>query len=266
MGRNLVVWISNTQYNTIAAMKINHKSFLCIGFLASAIFTAPFVFAQSCGIDDKDCIFKTIEAEALKIDNTSWRDQTYRELAKSKAANGDIIGALALIEKIETPDTQAMTIRGIGMEVADLELDKETADGVFSALREQAEIIEHPPSYAIALTYIAMGQAFAGDNEGAWQTAASMENDALRHKAYGETAEIQAEAGDYDAAMKSIAAIESTAFKNKAYALVSKILTERGQYEDGLKAAMQITNSYKKANALQLVLDQQNADGEDNDD
>ncbi|MEZ5813307.1 MAG: hypothetical protein R3E13_01035 [Alphaproteobacteria bacterium] len=218
------------------------------------------VFAQSvaaCGAADRGCILKEIEAQSAVIENTSWRDQTYRELAKTKAFDGDMDGALALVDKIETPDTRAMTIRGIGMAAADLNLSKAQYDALFARLREKAEKIDHPPSYAIALTYIAMAQAFAGDNEGAWKTASEMENDALRHKAYGETAEIQAEAGNVDAAMKSIAFIDSLAFRNKAYATVSKILAERGFFEGALAAGMKIENPYKKANALQYILDQQ---------
>lgn len=214
-------------------------------------------YAGDCAIDDRACILKEIEATSVKIENTSWRDQTYRELAKTKAFEGDMDGALAVIDKIETPDTKAMTIRGIGMAAADLKLSQERYEALFVKLREKAEGIEHPPSYAIALTYIAMSQAFAGDNDGAWKTASEMENDALRHKAYGETAEIQAEAGNGPAAMKSIGFIESLAFRNKSYALVAKLLADRGEFEDALKAAMSIENPYKKASALQYVLDKQ---------
>ncbi len=213
--------------------------------------------AAECAVSDRVCILKEIEAQSVKIENTSWRDQTYRELAKTKAFEGDMNGALAIIDKIETPDTQAMTIRGIGMVAADLQFQKEQYDTLFAQLREKAEKIKHPPSYAIALTYIAMAQAFAGDNDGAWKTASEMENDALRHKAYGETAEIQAEAGDGAAAMKSIGFIESLAFRNKAYAIVSKLLADREKFEDALEAGMSIENPYKKAKALQYVLDKQ---------
>ncbi len=213
--------------------------------------------AEACAVSDRTCILNAIENESAQIENTSWRDQTYRELAKTKAFEGDMDGALVLIDKIETPDTQAMTIRGIGMAAADLKLPKEQYDSLFARLRVKAESITHPPSYAIALTYIAMAQAFAGDNEGAWKTAAEMENDALRHKAYGETAEIQAEAGDSAAAMKSISFIESAAFRNKAYTIVSKLLAEREKFEGALQAAMNIDNPYKKAKALQYVLDKQ---------
>jgi len=234
------------------------RIFLFVGILTLSLFPYTGTLqAEDCVAQDRACILKEIEAESAQIENTSWRDQTYRELAKTKAADGDMDGAIALIDKIETPDTQAMTIRGIGMAAADLKLEKAAYDALFTKLRARAEKIEHPPSYAIALTYIAMSQAFAGDNEGAWKTASDMENNALRHKAYGETAEIQAEAGDARAAMKSIGFIESAAFRNKAYALIAKILADREDFDDALAAAMALTNPYKKAHALQYILDVQ---------
>ncbi len=229
---------------------------LCIFILLFFLIPA-WAHAGECTVSERGCLLTILENEAAKIENVSWRDQTYRELAKSLAGMGKTAEAMAIIAKIETPDTQAMTIRGIGMEAADLKLDEAAADSLFEALRVEAEKIDHPPSYAIALTYIAMSQAFAGDNDGAWKTASEMENPALRHKAYGETGEIQAEKGDYAAAMKSIGFIESEAYKNKSYALVSKILAGRGQLQEALNAAMPITNPYKKAQALQTILNAQ---------
>ena len=211
----------------------------------------------SCTLRDRLCVMREIEATAANIDNESWRDQTLRELAKTYAFEGDLDKAISFIGQIKTPDTQAMTIRGIGMAAADNRLSAQEYSALFTKLRQEAEKIKHPPSYAIALTYIAMAQAFAGQNEGAWATAKDMENDALRHKAFGETAEIQAEKGDFDAAMKSIGFISSDAYKNKSYALVSKILADQDLLEAALKSAEKITNPYKKAEALQYVLDKQ---------
>jgi len=243
------------------------QSLLVICTLAVALVSAA-VNAQDeynpddaiCGIDNRGCVLRMLRGYAEKIERDSWRDQTFRELAKSYAADGHIDVAISIIEDIGTSDTQAMTIRGIGMELANLDYTPEQLDAEFVKLRAAAEKIDHPPSYAIALTYIAMGQAFAGDNDGAWETAASMENDALRYKAYAETAEIQAEAGDFDAAMKSIGYIDDEAFRNKAYNIVSKLLAERSMFEQSYKAALEITNDYKKAQSIQFMLDRQKAD------
>lgn len=211
--------------------------------------------AKACSIENRGCVIDALLGEAAKIDNASWRDQTYREIAKTLAFEGRFDAAIDVWGKIETPDTKALTLRGIGMAAAEGSLDEDAYDALFKKLRARSETIEHPPSYAIALTYIAMSQAFAGDDQGAWDTAADMENAALRHKAYGETAEIQAEKGKFNEAMKSIGYIESGAFRNKAYSIVSKILADQGKLENALRAADNITNAYKKAKALQYVLD-----------
>lgn len=211
----------------------------------------------ACKAADRPCIISALEKSAAAIENDSWRDQTYRELAKSLAAEGLHDRAIDLVLAIKNPDTQALTVRGIGMAVAANHVKGAAYDHVFARLREVSEGITHPPSYAIALTYIAMAQAFAGDHQGAWATAADMDNDALRHKAYGETAEIQAEQGAYKEAMKSIGFIDSEAYRNKAYSITSKIFADAGLYDDALGAADGITNAYKKASALQYILNSQ---------
>lgn len=210
-----------------------------------------------CSGQQRDCILEQLIETSSKIENPNWRDQSYREIAKTLAADGGFDQALGIWDKMENPDTKALTIRGIGMAVAGSGLEKTAADSIFQKLRDKSETISHPPSYAIALTYIAMAQAFAGDDEGAWATAADMENDALRHKAYGETAEVQAEKGNHEAAMMSISKIESLAYRNKSYSLVSKILADQGLYDEAVVAANPISNAYKKANALQYILDKQ---------
>lgn len=210
-----------------------------------------------CGVDNRGCVLRNLRGYAKEIEKDAWRDQTFRELAKSYAGDGHIDVAISIIADINNPDTKAMTIRGIGMEMADLDFSQERLDAEFAKLRAEAEKIDHPPSYAIALTYIAMAQAFAGDNDGAWKTASDMENDALRHKAFGETAEIQAEMGDFASAMKSIKYIDNEAFQNKAYSITSKIFADKGLFEDSYNMALEITNAYKKSQSLQYMLDKQ---------
>ncbi|MCB1682041.1 MAG: hypothetical protein H6858_03900 [Rhodospirillales bacterium] len=231
---------------------------LLVAFPASAEAQKP--KTDSCNVSEKICILSQIQEQAQTLESKTERDQTYRELAKAYARSNKIDEAVALIPKIQTPDTQAMTIRGIGMELAALNLPKDRQDAVFKTLRTEAEKIKHPPSYAIALTYIAMSQAFAGDDEGAWKTASEMQNDSLRHKAFGETAEIQAEKGEYEKAKTSLTRIGDPSYQNKAYRTVSKILADKGLYEESYDAALQIANPYLKALALQYLVDKQ--DGE----
>jgi len=211
----------------------------------------------ACTAKNRVCLVDEMITLAADIKNKAWQDQTFREIAKTLAFDGRFDKAVSLIDKIETPDTQAMTIRGIGMMLAAHNYNAEELSNKFSALHNKAKQIKHPPSHGIALTYIAMSQAFAGDDKGAWKTCAMMENVALQNKAYGETAEIQAERGNFKAAQKSINNIQSNSFRNKAYETISRILSENGLYDDALSAATAITNSYKKALAIQYLLDKQ---------
>lgn len=207
-----------------------------------------------CAVADKPCLMGEQEAIAATIDNVSWRDQTYRELAKSYTHEGMEDKAVALIAKIQTPDTKAMTIRGIGMAAAANKWNKARLDKLWEDLDAQAKIIDHEPSRAIAWTYIAMSQAFAGDDDAAYKTASAMENAALRHKAFAETAEIQAERGDLANVQKSIAAIDTASFRNKAYRISSKIFLGKGNADAAYQLALKIDNAYQKADAIQQIL------------
>lgn len=213
--------------------------------------------ASTCTAQDQACLFNLLEQTANTVEEASWQDTTWREMAKLLTHEGQAERAIALIARIKNPDTQAMTIRGIGMAAADSKLDKENYDKIFTALRAEAEKISHPPSYAIALTYISMAQAFAGDNEGAMKTASEMKNDALRHKAYGEAAEIQAERGDLSAASISLAAIDDPAYFDKQGRIVAKIFSDRGHYDAALATALKISNPYQKSQALLYLLTRQ---------
>ena len=217
----------------------------------------PLPSLKGCAALDTTCLLPQLGTLTGKIENTSWRDQTFRELAKLYAAKGMNAEALALLPRIETPDTRALTIRGIGMEAAKLGLKPAARTELFAALRKDADRIEHKPSHAIALTYIAMAQAFAGDDAGAYETAQAMENDALRHKAFGESAEIQAERGDAKAAMQSLLAIEDMGFRNKAYGTVARIFADRKDFENALNLCDRIENDYLKSQTLLYILAKQ---------
>lgn len=203
-----------------------------------------------CSGTDTACLLPELERINARITEAAWRDQTYRELAKLYMASGQTDQALALIPLVETPDTRAMTIRGIGMEAAKMKLAKPDLDKLFTSLRVEADKIDHPPSLGIALTYIAMSQAFAGDNAGAFATAKSMTNDALRHKAFGENAEIQAARGDLPHALESLAAIDDASFRNKAYGIVSKIFADQKMYDAAIITARKIENTYHQSQAM----------------
>lgn len=223
---------------------------------ASAALTA------ACKAADKPCLMAEMENLAATIENKSWRDQTYRELAKSYTHEGKEDSAIALIAKIETPDTKAMTIRGIGFAAADRAWDRTRYDRLWEKLSAEAKKITHAPSQGIAWTYIAMAQAFAKDDAAATKTALAMENEALRHKALAESAEIQADRGDFAAAMTSIGHIGSASFRNKAYRIVAKIFTEKNQMQAAYDTAARIDNPYTRAQAVQAILNHGNPEEE----
>lgn len=251
--------VFNNSHNTLGRkMMTRYKNKFFYAFTFFCLFNLPVsAEEQPCEVNNRACVLDVIEQRAGTIEKQSWKDQTFRELAKTMAFEGDIDSAVRVLNKIENPDTKALTIRGIGMAAAEHPENVGDLKPIFQRLRAEAEKIEHPPSYAIALTYIAMSEAFAGDNDAAWATATSMENEALRHKAYAETAEIQAEQGDFKAAFKSIEFIESKAFRNKAYDIVSRILSDKGQFDAAFEAAQNIDNAYKQTSALQYLLDKQ---------
>ena len=230
--------------------------FLCLLMTVGGMApTMAYAIKTPCSAKDKPCMMADLERQIPRIEKQSWRDKAYRELAKSYTYEGMESNAIALIEKIETPDTRAMTIRGIGMAAADSRWrDKERYNNLFVTLAAEADKIEHAPSKAIAYTYIAMSQAFAGDDDGAHITAKGMENDALRNKAFAETAEIQAERGDFEWAMRSIAEIDSEAFANKAYAIIAHIFIKEGKLTQAYQASMLITNPYKRVEVNQAIL------------
>jgi hypothetical protein len=211
---------------------------------------------KQCQVEDHACLFSIIETEAESMTESRWRNQAYRDLAVSYIMEGKINSAVGLVDKIDNPDTQAMTIRAMGMAVAlHQDLDDAQYRVIFQKLDEKAATIKDEGAKDVAYTYIAMAQAFAELDDDATKTTENMTNPALKHKAFGETAEIQAERGEYDLAMQSINAIDSIAFKNKALGIVSGIFVKKEQYDRALSTAMQITNSAKKISAIQKIID-----------
>jgi hypothetical protein len=235
-------------------------------FLLATLFGAPSVYAAGeipqCAATDHPCLMRQIETLVPSIEKQDWRDQTLRELAKTYAYEGQEEKAIALIARIENPDTKAMTIRGIGMAAASGKWDRPRYDSLFAKLAEEASKITHPPSLGIAYTYIAMAQAFAGLDEEARKTASQMQNEALRNKAYGETAEIEAERGDLKNALASLAGIDTASYRNKAYDTVSRLFLEKAMIEESYVCASKIDNAYLRAKSVQRILNAGNREEE----
>lgn len=242
---------------------MNKRVFFTVFFLAIgtapafAAAPAPLVPQPPCKGADRACLFKELGQSAASIEDDKWRDISYRELAKSLAAENRLDEAMALIPKIVTPDTQALTIRGIGMAAATLNLTPDQYSALFKSLAQEADKISQPASKDIAYTYIAMSQSFAKQDTAALATARSMTNPALKHKAFGEIAEVQAERKDTAAAMATLMEIDSPAYKNKSTRTITLLLADRGLFDEAAMAAHQITNPTLKAEALQYILTKQ---------
>jgi hypothetical protein len=242
-----------------------------IGFVRTIffifIFSPALAYAQAapkCDATDKFCLLQEMEELAPQIENADWRDQTYREMAKTYASNGRLENALLIVSKIENNDTRAMAIRGIGMGAVSAKLSADKYAWLWLALNTEAAKIPHEPSQAIAYTYIAMSQAFAGEDDNARKTASGMKNQALRNKAYGETAEIQAERGDLKNVLITMAAIDSPPYRDKQYDILTRIFLNKGHINEAFESASRIENAYLKAKAIQRILDKGNADPENN--
>lgn len=244
-----------------SASSLASASFCWAQQTASAPVSAPAAAAsaaplKTCASDDRPCLLDRIEQLAPTITEDRWRDATYRELAKTLAFDGQTGRAVELIGKIKAPDTQAMAIRGIGMTAAERKtLSPDARKALYGQLETAAKAIGHAPSRAIALTYIAMAQAFAGDDDLAIATARGMENESLRNKAFGETAEIQAERGAPQLAFKTLENIASIPYRDKQYLIVLKILANAGRYDEALQAATVIHNPVLQTEGLQYLLD-----------
>ena len=63
---------------------------------------------EACPPDDKNCMMEQLESVAHTITEERWRDQTYRELAKTYTYAGKPDKAIALINKINNSDTKPM--------------------------------------------------------------------------------------------------------------------------------------------------------------
>lgn len=231
-------------YTTILLLGV---FFLSVNIFKARAETLPSMLT-SCQGRDLKCIldYTAMHLNAIKEDN--WRDQIIRDLVMRYADSGYKDEAIALIPKVQNPDTKAMSIRAAGFGLAKYSHQESHATdrAYFTRLDELANTIKHDGARAIAFTYIAMGEALAGLDEDATQTALDMKNSALRNKALGESAEIQSERSDLVAAQKSIAHIDDAAFRDKAYTTTAEIFIKQGQYDNALAMAEKIQNAYKK--------------------
>lgn len=227
-----------------------------ISFIFCSIFSVSKSYAEDTACPDasRSCALSVLEKTVKSIEDERWRDRALRELAKSYASNNQAGAAIPLIALIQNPDTKALTIRGIGMNAAELGLGHSVYKDLFSKLDGEAQKIEHEASQAIAYTYIGMAQSYSGLDDDAIETALAMDNPALQNKALGEIAEIQAAHGKADLAFKTLVLIKDFSFRNKAYRVVSKIFAQEKQYKHAFDASMLNENLTSRAESLQSLL------------
>ncbi len=218
---------------------------------------ATSVPGASCTGADRVCMISELQSTLPQITEKNWRDIGYRELIKLLALEGRTTEAITLIDQITNPDTQALSIRGIGMAAAEIKLTPQGYTDLFTALRKRANSITPEAPREIAYTYISMSQAFSRLDVEAKETALSIANPALKHKALGEMAEIQAERNDGQAALQTLALIEDAPYRNKASRTIALLLSDRALFNEAYQAARGITNPYLKAEALQYILNKQ---------
>lgn len=227
---------------------------LLIIFAAAMIPACARAQQPACTAADTACLFGMLENATAGVTEDQWRDNTYRETAKLLTRQKKVDEAIALIPRIKNPDTKAMTIRGIGMAASKAGMTKEDRISLYEKLSKAAAAIDHPPSHAIALTYISMSQAFSGDDAEAMATAAAMDNPALRNKAYGEAGEIQALRGDLAAVMTSVKGIDDPGYRDKELRIISKVFADGKYYDHALTAAQEIKDDYQQAQSILYIL------------
>jgi len=201
-----------------------------------------------------DCAINALDALVPQINNPRWRDQSLREQAKILVRNGAVEKATNLISKITNADTQALTIRAIGIGMQDLTLDDEKKALNFDRLHEHATAIAHTGSQEVALTYIAIAEANAGLFQRALLTAEKLNTRSLRNKSYQEIAEVCSAEGQKDNAFFALERIDDPAFKNKAYGVIAAVFIKHQHNADALRAADYITDPYIKATSLLNII------------
>ncbi|MCB1556845.1 MAG: hypothetical protein KDJ15_05980 [Alphaproteobacteria bacterium] len=235
---------------------------VCAGGAPVSAGTTQAPLPVACEAQDTACLFGLLGEAGAAIAEPVWRDQTYRETAKLLAYDGRAEEALALLPLIGNPDTQAMTLRGIGVALAGTTIPDSDKQALYGRLVAAGAGIVQPESRAIALRYVAKGQALAGFDDSARATIRKIDNLSQSDKAFEEVAEVQAKAERLDQALLSIADIRSPAYRDRAHGAVSKICAGRGLYPQALRAAEKIENPYNRGQALLTILEGQILAGE----
>ena len=214
---------------------------------------------SSCALQQDDDAMLSCAGAALdklipQIYNTRWRDQSFREQAKILIRHGSVDKAMSLLPQISNEDTKALTIRAIGIGMAELPLAPAAQNEYFDTLHKQAMTISHTGSQEIAMTYIAIAEASAGLFERALTSARTLRTNSLRNKSYQEIAEVLSAKGDTDNSFAALNLIDDPSFRNKAYGVIAAVFIKHGQLAAALQFAEHIEDPYIKSNSFLNIM------------
>src|SRR5690606_28827355 len=101
-------------YDYTKTMKPFQRLILTVSFLSTCLWAEASAAADRpvcSSATDRACIARSILFDMEGVNEMQWRDATLRDLAGSLTYDGKIDQAVGLIDRIKSPDTQAMTIR-----------------------------------------------------------------------------------------------------------------------------------------------------------
>ena len=122
-------------------------------------------------------------------------------------------------------------------------------DGAFATARS----IDNAGLRAWALRYIVVAQAEAGDMDGAFATARSIDDAWYRAGALGDIAEAQAEAGDMDGAFATARSIDDAWYRAGALGDIAEAQAEAGDMDGAFATARSIDDAGFRAQAFRDI-------------
>jgi predicted negative regulator of RcsB-dependent stress response len=229
---------------------------LIVLFTISCFLYSPYALSQqiNCDRENHTCHYEALLQTVKDIENTKWKDQTYKDVSVLLTSSNQPLKALKTLNLISNPDTKAMAIRACAKVVAEHDSYKKNASQLFEQLITSADSIEHPPSKAIAYTYIAIAQAEYGAFPNALNTASLMHNESLKNKALAEISKIMAQRNQFNETIEALSSIQSEHYRDKTSLSISKIYSENNQYDEAMKIMSMIHNPYQKSQSLLAII------------
>lgn len=229
---------------------------LFVLFTISCFLYSPYALSQqiNCDRENTRCLYDSLLQITEDIDNTNWKDQTYKEFSVLLTASNEPDQAINVIKLINNPDTKAMAIRANAMAITEHAFYQKKYSQLFENLITAANTIEHLPSKSIAYTYIAIAQAIAGDFNSALSTALSMENESLKNKALAEISELTAQRNQFNETVQALSSIQTSHYRDKASLNVSKIFSDNNKYDQAMKIMAMINSPYQKSQSLLTII------------